>query len=608
MKASIALVNMPFASLPTPSIGLTQLKTVVDRQFGDSVDVEIMYLNHNFANFISDQTFYSHVISNNGFSTGIGDWIFRKAAFPDCDDNTEDYLGLYYSGNEPIRQCIDDLLPCIDGFLDDMIAEYGLDRFDIVGFTSIFSQTTASVAMARKLKLLNPDIITVMGGPACIGETGRAFAEHFADIDYVFSGCGLVSFPQFIGYFLGEDMPACERIGGVFSRTNVSAETVAVFGSEADINENIILDYTPFLDALDKAFPDRAVAPRLLFETSRGCWWGEKMPCSFCGLNGPSMCFRAMTSENALKQIHSILEYSDRCSFFASVDNIVPRNYLAEVFPRVSLPPTHKIQYEVRANLEDKDIEALCRAGVTLVQPGIEALSTSTLKLMNKGTSAFSNIRFFKVCSKHPISMVWSLLIFSPGEDEGTYRKYLDDIPRLTHLYPPMAVYPIEFVRYSQYFENQEKYDLDLYPEPSYSLIYPFDDEAVWRMAHRFTDTNADLNRMRYWLDTLGEKIRFWNRRWLNEDNLLESRLCLLEQDGQSTVYDSRLGTALEYPLTPVEKRMLSALEKPLRIEDLVTQLKDIPENNVVKSFDYLFNERGLLFEEDNRYMSLVVL
>ena len=45
-------------------------------------------------------------------------------------------------------------------------------------------------------------------------------------------------------------------------------------------------------------------------------------------------------------------------------------------------------------------------AMVLEVQPGIESLSTSTLKLMRKGTTAFQNIRFFFLvpedcCTEH---------------------------------------------------------------------------------------------------------------------------------------------------------------------------------------------------------------
>ena len=35
-------------------------------------------------------------------------------------------------------------------------------------------------------------------------------------------------------------------------------------------------------------------------ETARGCWWGERQHCTFCGLNGATMAFRSKTPERVL--------------------------------------------------------------------------------------------------------------------------------------------------------------------------------------------------------------------------------------------------------------------------------------------------------------------
>lgn len=614
-KPRIALVSMPFAELAAPSIALLQLKTVLERRFGDAVRVEIHYLNHDAALFLDDVPLYKHIMSNVGYSTGVGDWFFRSAAFPEAQDNADEYLSLYYPSNDGIslsvRRAVRDTRPQLDAFLDTSIARYDLSDADIVGFTSIFSQTTASLAMAAKLKKANRSAVTLMGGPACTGSMGREFADRFANIDYVFSGPGLVSLPRWVANYLEDDMGACDDIAGVFSRTNATPRDPGAagpaLGEDLDINENLRLDYHPFLDALATTFPEGQVKPRLLFETSRGCWWGERMTCRFCGLNGPSTCFRPMTPSNALAQIRSVLEYSDRCDFFAAVDNSLPREYLSDVFPLVQLPPSHRIQYEIRADLDDTDIDTLCKAGVTLVQPGIESLSTATLTLMRKGTTSFSNIRFLKTCARHPISTVWSLLLFSPGEEESTYDKYLEVIPRLTHLHPPHAAYPVEFVRFAHYFDHPEDHGLDLRPEAFYSLIYPYDEEAVARMAFKFADANADTEKMKYWLDAVNEQIRFWQCRWLNTDNKQQSRLCLLKSDGKTVVYDSRSGGETDHPLSVHAEKTLRVLEEPLTLEEATRALADVPGIDAADEIGFLC-ERGLLFEEDNRYLGLVIL
>jgi hypothetical protein len=48
----ISLINMPFVALHIPSIALTQLKSVVTKEFGDEVSVDIHYLNHDYAKFL----------------------------------------------------------------------------------------------------------------------------------------------------------------------------------------------------------------------------------------------------------------------------------------------------------------------------------------------------------------------------------------------------------------------------------------------------------------------------------------------------------------------------------------------------------------------------
>ena len=73
------------------------------------------------------------------------------------------------------------------------------------------------------------------------------------------------------------------RIQGVYSRRNVDS-TKGQIGAETDINDLLQLDYDDFLASLRSKCPD--TEPELLFETSRGCWWGERLHCTFCGLNG----------------------------------------------------------------------------------------------------------------------------------------------------------------------------------------------------------------------------------------------------------------------------------------------------------------------------------
>lgn len=604
----VVLINMPFASLAMPSLALTQLSGVVEK-LGKQVQVETLYLNLDFAGYFESLSDYTHALVDAGFMTGFGDWFFRNIAFPDAPDNTEAYLDRYYfDDDEKTRRFREVIVAKRDGlaaFLDDKIEEYGLGQADVVGLTALFSQTVASFAMAQRLKQVNPEVVTVLGGSACEGVTGQEFAARVPQIDYVFCGPGLVSFPQFIRRRLEDDANPADGIAGVFYR-GMPAAPVVTLGEELDINTETNLDYTSFLDKFEESNLGDRIEPCLLMETSRGCSWAEKTPCTFCGLNGLRRCHRCMDPHNAIEHISSLFRWVPRCRKFIAVDTMLPRNYIKEVFPVLHAPEGMQIMYEVRPDLDENEIGLLYNAGVVALQPGIESLSTASLRLMRKGTNAFCNISFLKAAAKHSTHLDWNLLLFSPGEDEETYEKYLDDLPRLTHLVPPNGAFPINFVRYSRYFEVPEEYDLNLEPQDFYAMTYPFPMAAIENTALHFVDRSADTGAHDYWLRRINELVDRWRDRWLGVDDRPQARLCFLEDESGVSVYDSRSGEECEHELTPFAARLLRELERPLSMENLARAMGDTPDKALTNEIADLC-DLGLLFEENGRYMSLVV-
>src|SRR6266568_4760619 len=73
----VALVNMPFADWDRPSVALSQLAAHTKREFGDSVSVDIRYVNIDFA-LLFGAGEYKQFANNAAFlTTGIGEWLFR---------------------------------------------------------------------------------------------------------------------------------------------------------------------------------------------------------------------------------------------------------------------------------------------------------------------------------------------------------------------------------------------------------------------------------------------------------------------------------------------------------------------------------------------------
>jgi len=608
----IALINMPFARLSMPSIALTQLSAVVKERFGADVEVSIHYLNLNFAEYIGDVALYDHTHSSTAFVTGIGEWFFRQSAFPEAEDNTKAYYERYYytqddATQEAWRRLVEKRAG-LDACLDRMIDRHGRLDADLVGFTALFSQTVASVAMARRIKTRNPDVLTVLGGAPCDAEMGMELAEHVPQLNAVFSGPALESFPRFVGHVLSGDREACDGINGVFTQSNRdrwpgsgNSPEIGILGAPSDINAMIPLDYDSFLDELERAFPDGSQHPALLFETSRGCWWAQKKACTFCGLDGLHMRHQNLTPENAIAHIEALYRYFPRCRIFMAVDTALPKGYTQDVLPQLTPPDEMNMFYELRPDVSGTDIQVLVDARVRAFQPGIESLSTASLKLMHKGVSAFQNIVFLKNCSPHPLRLDWNLLVFSPGEDEEVYEKALCDIPLLTHLAPPSGAYPIGFVRFSRYFEDPAAYDLDLSPKDFYGLTFPFDEQSVANLAYHFNDNNADVDYINSWLDRLNAAIAQWTQRWLGNDGRPPAQLCFASDETSWAVYDSRSGEPVETEITDPQKSVLEALNKPHTLERLQNKF-----GADARAMLDTFLAHGWIFEENNRYLSLV--
>lgn len=609
----IALINMPFADLQMPSIALTQLKAVLEQRFRDQVSVNIYYLSHDFARYLGLELYDRITGSADSQNAGLGDWFFRQAAFPDQTNNSGMYLSRYFPFHtqemNTLKSRILEKRRGLEHFLETLISRYALDEAQLVGFTSMFMQSAAAFSLARRLKEGPSKPIIVMGGANCETPMGQVIIKEVTPVDYVFSGPALKSFPEFVQQCLDQDLSKAGSIRGVFTKRNYIFQTGPdAIGEELSIDVPIELDYREFLDTLTENFPDGEIDPILLFETSRGCWWGERAHCTFCGLNGVSMAYRSMSPDRALKQFDSLFEFAPRVSRMDAVDNILPKSYFHDVLPYLKTPENLSLFYEVKADLSESDVQMLAKARVKIIQPGIESLATSTLKLMKKGTSAFRNLALLKFCAMYDIEPAWNLLIGFPGEGADVYRKYLDDLPLLTHLFPPSGVYPVRFDRYSPYFMNSKEYGLDLHPLDYYSLIYPFPGEQLNNMAYYFSDVNIGAEyaqTVSQWIGKIREKVDFWVKSWKLDDDS-HPELLLYKDGDQNMIRDSRSGELKEYPIGGVSARILNLLSDTKRMGDVTNEFREVPDFDAAKEIADL-REKGLLFHEDNRFISLVL-
>jgi radical SAM superfamily enzyme YgiQ (UPF0313 family) len=632
---SIALVNMPFCYLESPSLALAQLKFVLAQNpaLAGRVRVETHFLQHDFARFVGLDLYQALADSEGALA---GEWLFAAGLSAPSRADPAAYLEANWRGPpEPLLRARER----VGEFLSEAIERRGLGQADLVGMTSLYQQTTPSLALAHALKALPAPPMVVMGGGNCEGAMGKALIRNFADLDFVFSGSGLVSFPQFIEQLLRGELDACDRMDGVFSRRNLSPATwdaaasasrppegalvlepgaadhptgvpiVGLHGPERDINDVVQVDYHDFLDSFEASMlPLRpGWRPRLVLETSRGCWWGEKSHCTFCGSCGWDISYRSMRPAVAIDYINgSIARHEGRTDYFEFVDQLLPKDFPAEVMPHLEIGPGKGMFYEIRTVLPLESMKRLRDAGVIAVQPGVEALSTPLLKLMRKGVSAAHNVQHLKRCAELGMTPMWALLVGLPGEPADYYDFYRRAIPRLTHLPPPMTVSPVEFHRNSPYSWYPKEHGLKLEPASAYSYIYDLQPSELAELAYHFQDAapappyRAHVDK---WLQVLGLMVTIWRRAWVGASGDVPQ--LYFDPHDRYRVVDTRNGRRTVHDLDEKSLEALQAFQSPRPIHGAGLEERHGPDATQA-ALQHL-RARGLLFEEDGRGLSLVL-
>jgi ribosomal peptide maturation radical SAM protein 1 len=500
------LIIPPFAGFDRPALG-PHLVQACARAAG--FDVRLLYANLLLAAEIGETNYIA--IGYAPMAQFTGERFFAAAAYgvpPLGRDRVADQWrehggarGLYPSLDpEQVRR----LEAGAAGWIDDLAAALaGLD-FPVVGCSTTFYQTAASIALLRRLKRLRPDLVTVLGGANCEGEMAEGMVSLRAGVDYVFSGESEATFPHFLRELRAGRPPGQPILQGQPCH---------------DLDALPTPDFTEFYEQRRRFLPESGLAPAehlwLPYESSRGCWWGQKHHCTFCGLNGQTMTFRAKSPERVLGELKQLLARhpSNKVSM---VDNIMPHRYFRDLLPRLAreLPGLH-LFYEQKANLSLDQVLTLKRAGVALIQPGIEALSTAQLKRMDKGVSASQNLALLRYARAADLVLNWNLLYAFPGDQVEDYEETRALVPLLRHLYPPTGLIRLSIDRFSPYFVNPAKYGVrNVRPRPGYFAILP-DGADVAKLAYHFSGDYESASHGRDDLvGALEEEVSAWRRAW----------------------------------------------------------------------------------------------
>jgi radical SAM superfamily enzyme YgiQ (UPF0313 family) len=646
MTAEIALVNMPFFSISRPSLGLSLLAAGLER-IGYAADIH-------YVNLLSASIFghdlYRYLEEAPRGRVAL-EWIFMETLWGtdhELDRKFIDYINDHRGIEDPEDRYLQTLTECrgnADRVIETAIKNIPWGRYRVVGFSSMFQQQMASLSLARRLKQLYPDLYIVFGGANCEGVMGAALLKSFPFIDGICLGEGDIAFPRLIQQLLGDEQP--RHIPGILERRDLgasarrknlpilqtangrpspsvqqetnhdcgshdlepSAQARATYLTPAPPATMDELPYPNFDDYFAQAESYQLLDQMkvsLPFETSRGCWWGERHHCTFCGLNGMTMKFRHKSSARAIDELkYLVSRYGNRIRYLAATDNILPMSYFNDFVPLLGELGVD-LFYETKANLREEQVAALRRGNVRSIQPGIESLSTTVLKLMRKGVTAIQNLQLLKFCVQYGIDPSWNFLIGFPGESTKDYEGVAELMRAVPHFRPPDFLSRVRFDRFSPYFAEAETLGVrSLTPAQGYRYLYSkFDEETINDLSYFFTGTFDGQEKIVEYEPELAEVLRAWIEKHQS------AALFDIDFDDFTVVCDFRFEEDGQFHLlTEPMNRIYKEFHKMCSLKNALAAVEGVAEISAGEQqelIDYLETHR-LVWRENQNLLSLAV-
>lgn len=609
----IALVCMPWYEMSFPSIQCEILQEILKQH---KIDTDIIhgyllwgeYVLENYSENQDDIFLFMRNICLKYGYIGLGDWIFSEKI--NKNNTEEEYLD-YLIDNTSFIEVLGDnidfnilkkdilkLRTLATSFIEKLGQNLLLQGYEIVAFSTTLNQNLASLSLAKYLKEKNSSVKIIFGGSNCDGERGKQLIKSFKFIDYILSGEGEYSLPMLIKAVLEGTKDILKTVPGLTYRNEetINSNVVEVLSKMDDVP---IPKYEQYFSQISSLNVGDYVNPQILLETSRGCWWGARSQCKFCGLNPERISFRSRKKCNLKAAIQEYLEDYPQCGAFVLVDNIIPENYYKYMLQEVSeIKEDFYLFYEIRSNLNNKRAEQLSKAHVLMVQPGIESLETKILKIMGKGLEGIDNIQTLKIAEKYDLLVQWNILIGFPDEKEEFYNIHAYN--RFFHFSPPVSAGRIFLERYSPYYVTKQLRKTEA--KGFYKYLYGIEEEKINNIAYIFEYEKTGVG------EKFENELKQVAEKWLSKHE--ECVLYFEIVDEGLYIFDTRYDKAEYFFYAHSWKILLLEFIDEWKSFDEIKQFcqKELNEN-AIKGLEFIEElvDKNFCYVEDDKYISLVL-
>jgi ribosomal peptide maturation radical SAM protein 1 len=599
---------MPWALFNRPSIQLGTLKAYLKKNCEDiQVDTEHVYLET--ASILGPALY--HWISRNPW---VSEALYAPLLFP------EQFASAQSLARKHVRKAaleiksrfhFKTLVERLEHQLAEWVADRDWDRYDVIGFSVCFHQLCASLAAARAIKKKSHGPRIVFGGSSCGADTGKSLLKAFPFIDHVVEGEGEKTLLHLCAFLTGtgSDHPPGNTVAGLPSgQSDIRRKSVIAAEQFSSLDELPIPDYRPYFAALQKWFAAAPFIPVIPLEFSRGCWWNR---CAFCNLNLQWCGYRFKKPARVLQEV-TTLARRHSCLDFTFVDNMLPPRESLELFQMTAAAkPDYSFFAEIRSAGGDKklaDTFAVYRkGGLSSIQVGIEALSSSLLKKMTKGITAIENIAAMRHAMENGIRLEGNLILQFPGSSEAEVTETLAALDYVFP-YPPLTGAAFFLGHDSPVYNNPHKYGIRaIVNHVDNARLFPQTVLPKLQLLVKAYRGDRALQK-KIWVP-VQKKIKIWQEcHAAKERDVMNKPLLSYRDGGDFLLIRQELpdSTILHHRLRNTSRLLYLFCTRIRTLKEVEKKFPGLPSSNIL-SFLAELQRKRILFCEKNRYLSLAV-
>jgi ribosomal peptide maturation radical SAM protein 1 len=604
---AVALLSTPWPLFNRPSIQLGTLKAFLHREVR-GVDVHARHIFLSIAEGLGYDV-YRHVSER----TWLSESIYAALLYPERRKIISEWWRR--RSDLPSGLGFDDICLLVrrtsEGILDS--ADWAVYR--LVGFSICFGQLTSALYFARNIRKKAPLAKIVFGGAACSGDMGWSLLKSFSEIDFVISGEGEKPLAHLVRSVFKPDASGKPApLPGLFCRGEEGRITSGNFNQIPDLDALPLPDYDDYFLRLKSLAPQSRFFPKIPMEISRGCWWQKASStrtyrgCAFCNLNLQWEGYRAKSQERVISEVKTLTEKYQVLSV-SFVDSILPPKNIKALFQGIArLGKDLRLFAEIRATTSLEELKAMGYAGMTEVQVGIEALSTSLLKKLNKGTTVIENLEIMKNCEASSLpTLEANLIIQFPGSDEKDVEETLANL-EFARPFRPLKAIPFWLGYGSPVWEDPARFGIKkIHNHSLYSRFFP--PKVVQGLILMFQDARGGRKVQEQLWRPVERAVKAWNKAYASLHSGAKSKPILSHLDGGDIlmIFERRYGAEdMTHRLTGASREIYLFCEQHRSTGEIVGRFAGLGEKKVLPFLNMMVGKK-LMFREGERYLSLAV-